>query len=283
MTAARILDTQFHRKKAAQPGYSVRAFARDLGVSPSFASQVLTGKKRFPARLVGRAVKVLDLDGDKARELKQACLPDAIKDGAVAPSLSEIQQLRAQMKNRWSEVSRDKLKALRHWYYVALLDLTTCRGYDGTAKFIAARLGLAEPTVEVAMRELSELELLTMQNGKLVKSAREIRMGSARSLTDIRRFHSQMLDKAKQVMVEQTSDEDFSRRLITGISVATTPEKIEIAKQMLSESLHEIAAFLAEGESTEVFHLSAQLFPVCLSKSDTATGSDSESGTESGT
>lgn len=268
MNAAKILDTQFHRKKAAQPGYSVRALARDLGVSPSFASQVLTGKKRFPARLVGRAIKVLDMDGEKARELKKACLPEAIKDEAVAPNSTETQLLRDQMKNRWSEVSKDKLRALRHWYYVALLDLTTCRDYDGTARFIADRLGLAEPTVEVAMRELTELGLLTMHEGKLVKSAREIRMGSARSLTDIRRFHAQMLDKAKQVMLEQTSDADFARRLITGISVATTPDKIEIAKQMLSESLHEIAAFLADGESTEVFHLSAQLFPVSRSKNE---------------
>lgn len=257
MSSIEILESFFDRKKASQPGYSLRAFARDLGVSPAFASLVMKGKKRLPLRLVDRAVRVLDVDMESAYKLKQEYVPEEI--------LRSHRLLDRQFMNNhadWVLQERQKLKALRHWFYIAILDLTTCADYDGTVEQIARRLGLALPTVEVALRELVELGLLVEKDGRLVKTTKDMRLAASQSQADIRRFHSQLLDKAKEEMSEKTSSEDFSRRLITGITIAANPEKIEAAKKMLSECLHEIAVLLKDGHSTEVYHLSAQLFPL---------------------
>lgn len=261
MNTSELLESYLERKKAAQSGYSMRAFARDLGVSPAFVSLVLKGKKKLPIRLLGRTVKVLDLDLESAHALKNSCLPEGLAEGLIN-GYSFPEEGESVPAMSWAIQDKRKLKALRHWFYVAILDFTTCDDYDGSVTTIAFRLGLSVPTVEVALRELLGLGLLVEKDGKLVKSTLDIRLASSQSQADIRRFHSQLLDKAKEELATKTSDEDFSRRLITGITIAANPEKIEIAKKMLSDCLHEIAALTKDGSATEVYHLAAQFFPL---------------------
>ena len=83
----------------------------------------------------------------------------------------------------------------------------------------------------------------------------------------VRAFHDQILEKAQMLLRNETSEDEFSRRLISGLVVTATPEKIEAAKKKLSEFLHELADELMEGEAgTEVYSLAAQLIP--LTKKD---------------
>ncbi|RYZ95173.1 MAG: DUF4423 domain-containing protein [Proteobacteria bacterium] len=87
-------------------------------------------------------------------------------------------------------------------------------------------------------------------------------MGSAKPNADIRRFHASMLERAQRELQHAVNEEDFERRLITGITISASPEKIAAAKQRLAECLHEIANELIEDKGTEVYHLAAQLFPL---------------------
>ena len=75
-----------------------------------------------------------------------------------------------------------------------------------------------------------------------------LRLASAKSQPEIRNFHKQMLKRAEEEL-KKTSPEDFERRLITGITITADPDKIEVAKKMLSDALHEIANLLGEGEA----------------------------------
>jgi hypothetical protein len=134
--------------------------------------------------------------------------------------------------------------------------------YDGSVAMIASRLRIAKTTAEVAVRELISLGLLKETNGKLSKVNRKLRFGSSKSLREIRQFHSQMLGKAQEELRDFTDDADFSQRLITGITLTAGPDKIDAARRKLAECLHEIANDLTEDDGTEVFHLSAQLFPI---------------------
>jgi len=52
----------FRRKKAVHPGYSLRALARDLGVSPAFVSNVFSGKRKPPRDRLEKLCYSLELD-----------------------------------------------------------------------------------------------------------------------------------------------------------------------------------------------------------------------------
>jgi len=61
VTFRELLQAEFDRRRACNRRYSLRAFARSLGIDHSALSQVLRGKRRLTARTVralGRALRL---------------------------------------------------------------------------------------------------------------------------------------------------------------------------------------------------------------------------------
>lgn len=255
MQALELLNSYYRKKKLR--GYSLRALARDLKVSPAFVSNILKGKKKVPPALIPELSRRLDIDSETALEITRQLSPQtvSVKSSFKSPTAS----------NHWEAEDKKSLSALRQWFYVAILELITCSDFDGSSKMISRRLGLSLASVEVAVRELQALGLLTIKSGKIHKTKKHIKISSAKSIQEIRGFHRQMLKKADEELSE-TSPEAFERRLIAGITISADPAKIQIAKKMLSDALHEVANFLSEEPGSEVYHLAGQLFPITKSK-----------------
>lgn len=229
----------------------MRLLAKRVELSPSYVSRLLSGKKALPADLIPRFAKVLDIDLETVSHLKKmrASVP-----AAPPGEPSETQD--------WKLVDLKAYKILTKWYYLPLLELTTTRSFDGSLEMICDRLDLARSTAEVAVRELTSLGLLKQQGGRLMKTTQKLRWTSSISKAEIRAFHSHMLSKAREVLLQETSDTDRARRLITGITVTADPKDIEEAKRKLNECLHSIANDLLQSEGEDVYHLAAQLFPL---------------------
>jgi uncharacterized protein (TIGR02147 family) len=251
MTYLEILNIHFKKRKNA--GYSLRALARDLDVSPSFVSGLLSGKKKIPLSLIESLAKRLNIDPETTLEMQRQLLPKT--------TLTETLFKKRKSKDQWQEGDKKQFSVLKQWFYVAILELVTCTGFDGTASYIARRLAIALPTVEVALRELQADGLLTLKNGRVAKAKKHLKLSAAQSIQEVRNFHRQMLKKAEEELGNPAL-EAFEKRLIAGITVSANPEKIAIAKKMLSDSLHEIASFLTDEEGTEVYQIAAQLFPL---------------------
>ena len=67
-------------------------------------------------------------------------------------------------------------------------------------------------------------------------------------------------------MERETSDGAFARRLVASVSVSGDSRKLEKAKAMLHEALYQVAAYLADGECDDVFHLGALAVPFTRSE-----------------
>jgi transcriptional regulator with XRE-family HTH domain len=53
VTFRTVLQTERERRRAVNPRYSLRSFARDLSVDHSTLSQILRGKRRLTGRSTG--------------------------------------------------------------------------------------------------------------------------------------------------------------------------------------------------------------------------------------
>jgi uncharacterized protein (TIGR02147 family) len=250
----------FDKRKRSSPGYSLRVLARQTGHSPSFLSRILRGKKSIPYATVLKLGRALDVEP----ELLQALA--AAHRGSI-----EGYPFQRQGKARldtpvdaWDLADKGAYRALKQWYYLALLELTTLDGFDGSAASAARRLGIAPQAAEVALRELAAWGLLAPDEaGRLRKAKNRLRWTAAKPAAEIRAFHLAMLGKAKQELLDATAPLDFSRRLIAGITVTASRAKIDEAKAKLARCLHEIANDLIEAaDGNEVYHLAAQLFPL---------------------
>jgi uncharacterized protein (TIGR02147 family) len=254
-----ILKKHFDKRRSEGRGVSLRSIAERLEISHSFLSRVFAGKKPVSYALLVKLGRALDIDSETMSSLKSSPA-DYVGDAKV------VRRGRADNEsavNAWELADKESFSALRQWFYLAVLEFTTLEEFDGSAAMIASRLGVALPSVEIAMRELARLGLLEEVEGVLRKTKKQLRWSSsAKHMADVRRFHGQMLKKAEEALVSQTSEDDFARRLITGITVTASPAKIEAAKRRLADCLHEIAADLASDDGTDVYHLSTQLFPL---------------------
>lgn len=249
---------KYLKKKKARSGYSMRLLAKDLDVSVSFLSRVLSGKKAIPYALLLRIQKPLEIEPEIFENIRRAHTESV--EGLAVPVRGKV-QIKTEMEE-WDLAEKSTLNVLRHWYYLPILEFSTLKRYDGTAACISKYLSLSIPVVEVALRELASVGLMKEQEGRFVKTKKKIRWGSSKSIGEIRRFHDQMMVKAQEVLRTQHSSKDFERRLISGITLTTSSRKIKEAKRKLNEVLHELANDLISEEGTEVYHLALQFFPL---------------------
>jgi uncharacterized protein (TIGR02147 family) len=253
-----VVQEHFTKKKAFSPKFSLRSLAAQVERSPSFLSRVLRGEKPLPFDLMLKLSSALDIEHEVVMNLKKGY---QIAPAATALPAKGRAEMTAPLKD-WGVAELKTFDILKQWFYLPILELTTLSNYDGSVATIARRLGLSPVTVEIALRELTSLSLLTLRDGRLMKTRKRLRWGAAKSGAAIRQFHEQMLERAKIALRERTQTSDVEQRLITGITLTTTPDKIEEAKLRLSDFLHELADDLMAGEGTEVYHLAAQLFPL---------------------
>lgn len=261
MSTHLVLQKYFDKKKM-NSGYSLRALARDCDVSPSFLSRVLSGQKALPDALLLKMCKVLDVEAEALSSLTASNGEPAAETTNVKRKVPSGKKLLTAPAQDWDLAEKSDFSILRNWFYIPILDLTLLESFDGSMEMIADRLGLALPTVEVAVRQLVTAKLLTEKNGKIRKAKDKLRFASQNNIADIRRFHDQMMAQAQARLRNDQSAEELSRRLITGITVTASAEGIERAKQKLAACLHEIAEDLMEDNGTDIYQLGAQLFPL---------------------
>lgn len=258
-SSAKFLFYYFERKKRKNSAYSLRALARDLGLSPSYLSALFNGKKAIPTGRMGDFRKVLDLDEAAIHQLKSLLAREVLagkKLRGFGPAREEKNQLA-----HYVPVEKSKQSLLSPWYMIPLLDLTTCSNFDPDPLVIAKKLEITESQVKEALEKLESAKLIQKVNGTYKKTYRHMRFPASTSQQDIRVFHAQMIQKAKNCL-GKTSQEDYDLRLITGLTVAVNPKNIEAARRKLNECLHDVGALLNKGECTSVFQINVQLFPL---------------------
>lgn len=251
-----VLSRYFEKKKRETRRFSMRSLARQIDVSPAFLSRMLRGERAIPFKLLDSLGEALDIEPVVLHDLKDQH-PRNPKKPKIRPKLG----LETKPGN-WDLAGPNDFGFLRQWFYLPILNITDLKNFDGRMETIAKRLGLSPITTEVAIRELLAAGLLKLKNGRLSFERRFLRWSSAKSLTEVRRFHGQMLDKAKDQLRHHTSDEELAHRLIMGVTFTASSEKIEAAKKQLNDCVYKIVDELSAEPGDEVYHLAAQLFPL---------------------
>ncbi len=261
---AQILQRAMERARKQNKAFSLRALAQKLQLSPGFVSKILNGKAELPFERVGDFVTHLKID-----RVSEDRLWKTYKDHKVQKlaELGNSAQGHDSIMAEYVELAEKEFSLLRHWYYIAILDLAASPEFSPDSAWLAARLGLSKYEASSAADFLKSQGFLEQNKaGKWVKAARKTRLPTKESKEWIRAYHDQMMKKASQCMHTELRPEDFERRLITGISAAANPAQIKKAMSRLNEAMYEIADILGQGECTEVFHLGVQLFPVSKPK-----------------
>jgi uncharacterized protein (TIGR02147 family) len=236
-------------KQRQNPHYSLRAYARDLGLHSSTLSQVLKGKRPLPIRQSVEIVKRLAL-GPKERTLFLESLYQS------KASIDEIQIPEADDRFLLDE---SHFKAIAEWEHYAVVTLFDVDGFEAGVEDISRRLGITGMRAEVVLQNLLTCGLIRRdENGNLVKAHPRLRTTEDVSSVALKESHKETLEMGKKKLDEvEVELRDFSSMTIA-LDVGRLPE----AKTIIREFRQKLSALLKDGKKTDVYQLAIQFYPL---------------------
>lgn len=260
-----LLRDKLAKRIAANPRYSLRAFARDLEIAPSRLSEILSGKQGLSltkATLIADRLKLDDAD----RTLLQDSVEWLHSKSTAKRKAAEL-RLRSRTPNPDYEVmSNDSFRAIADWYHLAIIQLIEIENFKPTVAAIAKALAISKNEATDAVARLKRLGLLSEEKGKLVATSGFIAVSDGTSSESIRKFHRQILKKASAALECQTvADRDHSAVMIT-----IARNDLDMAREMIRTFRRSLTdALSAADRKDSLYCLAIQFFDLTKNEEPT--------------
>lgn len=251
-----LIKVEFENRISRNSHYSLRAFARDLGLTPQMLSAVLNGKKDLSVDSAVDVAGRLGLDPNKTQDLLDAVVFAGCKTAQAKQVIQQRIDERHQTSNGFKPLTGEIFKAISGWYHFALLELTSTQGFKSDPRWIASRLGISVFEVKEAITRLISLELLEEDSGTLKTTEFNVSALSDVPAAALREHARQILGKGIRALDEQ----DQKERDITSMTMAIDPALLPEAKKMILQFRRRLCKFLESGNRSEVYVFSPSLF-----------------------
>jgi uncharacterized protein (TIGR02147 family) len=254
-----FLERELRVRIRRNPRYSLRAFARDIGMQPSKLSEVLSGIRGLSKATAEKVVQKIGLSSKETAVFLN--LVDAHqKRNRIAQRLAEEKLKALAADTEYGALSLERFKIIADWHHFAILELTELSVFKSDPKWIANRLGLSTAAVVEAINRLIEFDLLKKdENGELKQTRLNLATASPIASRAIREHHSQILSKAENSLHESEVDEhDFS-----STTLAFSSEQMDEIRNELKKLRRRLGDKIQkEPHKDRVYCLSMQLFPL---------------------
>lgn len=251
------ISQSFEGRLSRNPHYSIRAFARDLGLDPAHLNLLLKGKKGLSMDRAEQIAEKLLLSETEKRLFLLTVKKErsrSFKDRAAADQ--ELDQIPEQEKF-FQTLTFDHYQMVADWHNTAILEYLRRPKASQAAKIIATQFQISEKQVTEAFGRLERLGWI-----KKVETRYRVTTGPVASphgvpSEAIRKHHAQILQKAETALHFQTLNQrDFSSTEL----VIDTQDLPEI-KKFLRETMTVFCQRFAKNATGDaVYEFSHQLF-----------------------
>ncbi len=210
------LRKEYSLRLTRRPYYSMRAFARDLGLSPSSLSDFLKGKMGFTqgrALLLAKKIGLSSEEADHWIDVLEMHYGRSTEDRKLAKG-----RVRGRVRDRQSQMSLDRFRIVADWYHFALLELIGIRGPLLDEKSAARQLGILVGEVHRSLKRLEAVGLLakTAEGWQVQENTSFV--GNHTPQAAIKQYHMQMMGKAQEALETQSLEEREFNSVIFSIN-----------------------------------------------------------------
>lgn len=237
----KYLLQEFERRTAANPKYSLRAFARDLKVHSGTLSAILNQRRPVGSKVLTHILKSLPLSKVEKRKVLASLM---------AESESE--------ENKPVVLDEDVLTVIKDWEHYATLAYLQLKDVKKTTGDIAQALQLSQARALTVIANLERVGLVKRAGGELISTHASLGTSHEIPSASLREVHRQYIEKA-QASIEGTP---IHSRDITGTTMAISTKNLPKAKELIRQFRAELTELLEQGETDEVYRLNVQLFPL---------------------
>lgn len=259
ITYRSVLQNEFQRRIKKNPSYSLRAFARDLGMPVSNLSDVLRSKRGLSSDTALKMAEVLKMGDDEGRYFialvqKEHGRSTSVRN-AAKKQIKSLEQV-----NGFGEISLEKFALISKWTHFAIMELSHLEGFQSDPVWIAQRLSIPKSEVLDAIERLLKLGLLRKDSsGRFHDTEADMSTGNDIPSRYIREHHRQILDKAAHSLEEVPINE----REYSVTTMAIDETKLPEAKAALREFRKKFCKNVQRSKRKDrVYCLSTQFFPL---------------------
>jgi uncharacterized protein (TIGR02147 family) len=247
MEAPELLQEELGRRIAKNPKYSLRAFARTLGLSPATLSLILSNKTPLTESSLGKISSVLALSPSQTQHLRHQIVTRKLK---IEEPIQD---------SDFKYVTLDIFKALSEWYYYAILSLFDLKDSSTDPKWISKKLGISVFEAREAIERLQRLGLISKVKGQWKQVSKPLRIDDVSSTSASRRFQRQLLSMA----LESLEIDPVEIRDVTSMTLSMNKKDMSYAIDKIAEFRRKLTRDLEQrSEPNSVYNLTIQLFPV---------------------
>jgi uncharacterized protein (TIGR02147 family) len=266
-----VLKAEYTARTARNAAYSLRAFARDLGMSPSRLSELFNGKHGLSAKRAAELARRLGFSPDEVARFSDMA-EAAFGRSEVNRKAAELRLTARAPGGSANPIDLDAFAVISQWYHLAIVELAQMKGFDSDPLWIARKLGIGTLEVKIAIDRLLRYGLLERSGDQLVPVHARNNVGKGVPSEAIRTFHMQLLDRAQAAILSQPFDQRGASATILAVPRGAVLEAnvlIREFRQRFSE------AMTRYGDKEQLYCLAVQFFSL---EGDDDGGQSSSSG-----
>jgi uncharacterized protein (TIGR02147 family) len=240
--------------------YSIRAFSRDLNVSISSLSEILSGKRNISYNICQKIFNKINWPATVRIEFMYSAAKKAKKQGLqrTHPEFKRILTHKDSVLFEAEKIDQEIFISISEWYHIAILEMTFTENLKITStKVIANRLGVPNSLIRKAVLRLLELGFLEDDNGVLRKTHKSLSIANTDKTNECLIKHQ---EKILKKATEKLRTDPIELRNNSSMSMAIDPDKIPLAKKEIRLFLHKMSQILECGKQKKVYQLNVNLF-----------------------
>jgi len=237
----RILD----RRCRENPNYSLRSFARGLDMDASLLSKLISGKRKMTNKQIEKLGKKLNLTLREINSFKNTHIENATLEA-----------------DRY-QLSLDEFDVISDWQHYAILEMMVLDEFQTDLSWIARHLKMSTKEAQKHIDRLKKIGILKIDKEN---SWHDLSQGKSTHILD-KNFtsyaHKQSQKNILKKAIESLDSTSIEKRDQSSMMVATSPERIAQAKDMITLFRRELTNFLEESEEkSAIYQMSVSLFPL---------------------
>lgn len=251
------LRDEFFKRLSKNPQYSLRAFARTVGLAPSRVSMLFSHRQGLSKR---KALVIGNKLGFEALFLEYFTL---LVEARHARSRTQRQFALAQLSDkktklkRYKMISDDLFLPISDWWYIAILQLGALSDFNGELSYIAKKLSLDMRIVKSSVARLERLGLVAIENNRVRIITPNLSTTENVPSAAIRSFHRQILEKAMNAIENQSV---FERNISSFVMPMDANKIADLAKLIASFKDQVYQETQSHEVKSDVYCLGIQLF-----------------------
>lgn len=237
----------FEEKRRRNHRFSLRAFARLLGLPSGRLSEILSHKRPLTLGHIEQISQALGISPQDVQHLNSLTLKqrEAREKGEAGLQLPH-------------QLEEDVFNMIAEGIHYDILGLLRTVDFQSEISWMARRLGVDAFAIKLALSRLERLGLIAWDGQTWRRT--HVATTTSHDLPSgaLRRSHREILERAMSALEEV----EIEFRDITSMCLVMDPRKMSEAKQLIRTFRRQFTELMEASEARDVFHLNIQLVPV---------------------